>query len=52
MRSLRFFPVALLAGQHGFVLLMPYLALCLAVARLMTLRREARRARLSRQPAF
>ena len=30
MRSLRFLPITFLAGQHGFLLFAPYLAVVLA----------------------
>ncbi|HMO24895.1 MAG TPA: hypothetical protein PKB10_01365 [Tepidisphaeraceae bacterium] len=42
MRSLRFIPLAFLAGHHGFAILAPYLALCLAVAAVAAGRRRAR----------
>lgn len=40
MRSLYFMPVTFLAGQHGFMLFAPYLALFLAAAHLLRGRRR------------
>lgn len=40
MRSLRFLPITFLAGQHGFLFFAPYLALFLALAHLVRLRRH------------
>ena len=34
MRSLRFLPITFLAGQHGFLLFAPYLAVVLATVEL------------------
>ncbi len=34
LRSLRFLPLTLIAGVHGFALAAPYLAVCLGLASL------------------
>jgi hypothetical protein len=39
MKSLRFLPIAFLAGTHGFALFAPYLVLVLAAAHLFSRRR-------------
>lgn len=40
MRSLRFIPLAFLAGAHGFALFAPYLAVAMAVTHLLWARRR------------
>lgn len=44
MRSLRFLPITFLAGQHGFLLFAPYLAVVLATVEIVhTVQRRAQR---------
>jgi hypothetical protein len=40
MRHARYLPLAFLAGQHGFALLAPYLAICMAAHALILQRRN------------
>jgi len=54
LKTVRFLPLAFIAGTHGFALFAPYLALCLAVIhldRLIKQSREKRRIRLSKSAA-
>ncbi|HEX8324664.1 MAG TPA: hypothetical protein VF595_12220 [Tepidisphaeraceae bacterium] len=39
MRHLKYLPLAFIAGQHGFALLAPYLALCVTAHALLVQRR-------------
>jgi len=51
LKTVRFLPLAFIAGTHGFALFAPYLALCLAAIhfdRLIKQSREKRRNRLSK----
>ena len=41
MRHLRYFPLAFLAGVHGFAILAPYMAVC-AVIHAITMQRRKR----------
>jgi hypothetical protein len=46
MRALAFFPLAYVAGVHGFALFAPYAATFLVIAHFLRRSRQAREARL------
>ncbi|MGN6505223.1 MAG: hypothetical protein ACTHM6_06625 [Tepidisphaeraceae bacterium] len=40
MRHVRYIPLAFVAGQHGFALLAPYMAVCMVIHALILQRRN------------
>jgi hypothetical protein len=54
MRSLRFLPITFLAGQHGFLLFAPYLAVVLTAVEIAHAyqRRAASRATIASAPVL